>query len=382
MNKELVNALIDKSHFKTFDKVEKVVKQKYPEITSKELRQILRDRAKDRHLKLMQTKPYMIKIFSTMPKCWFHDLLDNGKENNPRYWHVFIGTNNRFAVVKPLMSKSASAIRATLAEFINEEHPVKLTSDEEPAFMEKSNVELCTKNKVSIYIVTEKNHSSLGIIDRFIRTLRDMNTPTDGGKSESISPKHQMFSIERMKKFINIYNNTYHSTIGCSPKEMKDDQNKEKEYIFKCLDKKEKQETIKNFELKEGMFVRYTMPRSDGIKKKRYQMSKECFKIDGKDGKMYTLIARDGTVKTLPRYRLIVCDPTKESGKIKWGQTFENNWNGVITEIMEYDKGRNKYKVRFKVPNKEDYIDWIPPSNLRGNTPQRVSEIEKQFGYN
>ena len=59
---------------------------------------------------------------------------------------------------------------------------------------------------VLVQYIPDQNHSALGIIDRFIRTLRDMQ-----GDNTSIKPK-------RMKQLIILYNNTYHSSIKMSPK--------------------------------------------------------------------------------------------------------------------------------------------------------------------
>jgi len=231
----------------------------------------------------------------------------SGKNNAPRYWHIFIGTNNHYAVAYPLNSKSATDVRETLTKFIKEYHPVKLTSDEESAFIEKGNMKLLTDNKVLIHIITEQNHSALGIIDRFIRTLRDMNTPTQKSEKQSHDIKYKSITPKRMQKLLEIYNSSFHSRIGCSPIEMLNDPEKEKEYIFKQLELREKQEQIKDFHLKVGSFVRYIIPRTDGKKKKRYQYSHECYKIDEVKGNMYTLMAKDVTVMTSPRYRIILC---------------------------------------------------------------------------
>ena len=58
------------------------------------------------------------------------DIMDNSKEGSPRYFHIFIGTNNRYAVVHPLNTKNANDCGISLREFIDEYHPVKLTSDQ------------------------------------------------------------------------------------------------------------------------------------------------------------------------------------------------------------------------------------------------------------
>ena len=394
-----VNNYIDKLHFRTYSHVVDKVITQFPTIAKKELKKIVDDRLKDHFVKLRKIEPYYIKIFSATPNCWFHDLMENGcradpsitsgllnkplaeKESTklPRYWHIFIGTNNHYAVALPLKDKRATSIRETLREFIERYHPSKLTSDEEPGFVEKNNIKLLTDNDVSMHIVTDQNHSSLGIIDRFIRTLRDMNIPTEKGSKQSTDDKYRWFSVKRMSKLVGIYNNTYHSRIKCTPQEMLDNPNLEKEYIFKQLAKKEKQETIKDLHLHEGSFVRYIMPRANG-KKKRFQFSRECYKIESVNGNMYTLIAQDGTVRDFPRFKIILCqkDGSKPSN-CKRGQTFPGKWNGVIKEIRSYNPQTRKYKVIFHVPGKEDYEDEIPETYMRGNFPQQTSEMEKDF---
>ena len=378
MSVKKVKEYIDKLHFRTYNHVVNKVMEKFPEVSKKQLKQIVDSRLKDHFVKLRKIEPYYIKIFSTTPNCWFHDLMDNGN-NYPRFWHIFIGTNNHFAVALPLKDKRATSIRETLTEFINKYHPNKLTSDEEPGFVEKNNLKLLSDNHVIVQIITDQNHSSLGIIDRFIRTLRDMNIPTEKGEKQSIDAKYRWFSIKRMNKLIKIYNSTFHSRINCSPKEMFENEELEKEYIFKQLAKKEKQENIKDLHLHEGSFVRYIMPRANG-KKKRFQFSRECYKIESVNGNMYTLIAQDGTVRDFPRFKIILCQ--KDGSKprnCKWGQTFPGKWNGVIKEIRSYNPQTRKYKVIFHVPGKEDYEDEIPETYLRGNFPQQTSEIEKDF---
>ena len=370
-----INETIDKTHFKAYAHVKNHIRSKHPEVKKDVIKRVLDNRIKDRFVKLNNIKPYMIKIFSNRPNTWFHDLYDNTKGKSPRYWHVFIGTNNRYVVVYPLNSKSARDVNNTLKRFIDQYHPVKLTSDEEPAFVEKNNVKLLTDNDCSMHIVTDNNHTSLGIIDRFIRTLRDMNTTTEKSKHQSHDEKYTYITPHRMNKLISIYNNSYHGAIGCTPKEMYSNPELEKEYIFRCLTLADKQHRIKNLILPIGSYVRYILPRHDGITKKRYQISRECYKIEDRRGHMYTLIAKDGTVITRPRHKLIPND----NPKVKWASTIPGKWNGSIDKILSYDKNTNKYTVLFKVPGKKPYKDTIPASYLRGNTPQLVSDIEKEY---
>ena len=369
-----VNNIIDNLHFKSFNKVYDSVKSQVPNITKKELRKIILNRKKDKHLNRRQIKPYQIKIFSAAPNCWFMDLLDNGKNNVPRYWHIFIGVNTRYAVANPLNSKDAEDVRQSLLNFILQYHPAKLTSDQEPSFMEKQNVQMMADQKVLFQTVPDQNHSTLGIIDRFIRTLRDMNTPMDDDPKQSDDKKFKTFDYNTMINLLYIYNNTKHSAIGCTPKEMLDDKNKEKEYIFKCIAKMEKQRKIKDFDLKDGVSVRYIIAR-DPLHKKRYQVSHECYIVAGKEGNHYILQAKDGSTMIKPRFQLVLADPSK----YQLANTIESSSKMVLKEIIAYDKKKNKYKVKFSNPGKRDTISTIPVSFVRGKFPQKMTKLEKEF---
>ena len=61
----------------------------------------MKRRMKDIHVRKKAIKIYMIKIYSNMLNTWFHDLYDNLPNHEPRYWHIFIGTNNKYAVAYP-----------------------------------------------------------------------------------------------------------------------------------------------------------------------------------------------------------------------------------------------------------------------------------------
>ena len=375
---ERVNEIVDGLRFRSFDKVYSSIKSEMPNVRKKEVRKVLMMRKKDKRLRRNQIKPYQIKIFSRSLNTWFMDLLDNGKENTPRYWFVFIGTNNRYGVALPLNSKNAEDVRDALNEFINEYKPAKLTSDQEKAFMEKRNIELMKEKKILLQTVPERNHSSLSLIDRFIRTLRDMNRPVDGEiNKQSTDEEFKSFSIEKMNELIDVYNNTYHSAIKCTPKEMFDNEELEKEYIFNCMDKHEKQKRIEDFELKENEFVRYVIDK-DPLKKKRYNVSNESYKIAGKEGNHYILEAADGTTMIKPRYKLVRADVNK----YQQAKTIDGAWNGVLKEIISFDKRNNRYKVKFDDGNNGEYIDNIPVSYLRGRFPTRMTAMEKEFFKN
>jgi hypothetical protein len=95
-----------------------------------------------------------------------------------------------------------------------------LESDEEKSFVSSDILSYCKKHKVDYYVITEQQHQSLGIIDRFIRTMLDYlkkNEPADDSK---------------IKRFVSAYNNTIHNETGLSPNEMQNNKSLEVEYII------------------------------------------------------------------------------------------------------------------------------------------------------
>lgn len=374
---DTINKFIDKLHFRSYEKVIGRLKEEFPDVRESEFRDIMNHRLKDKYIKTRRVEPYYVKIYSSSPNCWFQDILDNGKGSVPRYWMMYIGTNNHYAVAYELHQRTKTEIRDVIQRFINDYHPSKLTSDEEGGFVSDEVLRLLKENRCNVQIVSDKNHSSLGIIDRLIRTLRDMNTPHEHSKRFSNDKKYRSFTPDRMRKLLDIYNSTYHSRIKCSPIEMLNDPELEKEYIFNQIKLREKrEEKLKDFKLNIGSFVRYILPRSDGITKKRYQISPECYKIEEKSGNNYVLIARDGTIKTLPRYRIMLASKNGEKPRnCKWGDTFGNN-SGIVRRLIEYYPKTKKYRVAFEVPEGEEYIDTIPESYINRNYPNLVRTMK------
>ena len=314
---------------------------------------------------------YYNKIHSTALNTWFHDLLDNGVyDDTPRYWHVFVGVNNRYLDVYPLDGKSNDDVQQSLRWFINKYHPEKLTSDNEPAFTSKSTCQLCSERGVKIFVVTDKQHSSLGVIDRVIRTLRDMNTPKHHHE-QSHHKQFNTFSVAKMNRLKNEYNNHHIETLKCTPQEMFDDPEKEKKFIYRMQKYKNVQRGIHDFTLKQGDFVRYRINK-DPLVKRRYRYSPESYKVVGRERGMYIIQAADGSSLLIPRWKLIPADPDKYPHKT----TIPGTSKGTIERIVSYDPATDKYQVVFEgSPN----TYTVTAAEMRHRTPQVMTALEKQF---
>ena len=126
---ESINRIIDKTRFRTFPKVRTAVRKDHPHITDKELRDIFSRRNHDVRPGRVRNKIYQVKILSRSRNSWFGELCDNLDSHEPRYWHIFINTNTRYAVAYELADKTKNSIHRVLVRFANDYHPRKLTHD-------------------------------------------------------------------------------------------------------------------------------------------------------------------------------------------------------------------------------------------------------------
>lgn len=144
---------IHKLHLRTFDKIMPHVKEKFPDATPQQVKDIIKSFVKDpKHL---DQRKYYNPIFSDHLHAWMMDLLDNkgqtddynNKADNeskemtkqyPLYWFVFININTKFACSYPLYHKTEQHIKKVIEHFISEHKCVSLTSDKESAFISDS----------------------------------------------------------------------------------------------------------------------------------------------------------------------------------------------------------------------------------------------------
>ena len=386
-----LNKFIDKLHLRSFDKIWIHVKNEFNEgginekVSKEQLRRVMKKRIKDPVNEIKKNKKkFMNTIFSDHPYSYVMDILENQAGYTPRFWMIFVNVNTRYAHAYDMRSKDKNSVKGAIEKFINhvededEQRVYSLTGDDEGAFSSASLVNYLKDKKVSLRIVKEQNHGALSIIDRFIRTLRDMNIPTEKTKRESGDLKYMNFSVKRMKKLIKIYNNTFHGTIGMTPKEMQNDYELEDKYIRKMLIKSYNKFKQEGYLLNEGDWVRVVLERKK-MKKRRYKVSRECYKIIGREGQTFIISARDGSTRLVPRWRLIMIGKRRPEN-IKWAETIEGIEKGVLKRIVDWGNNeKTKYKVEFEMPDGSVYEDVIPISYVRGKYPQMETKLEKEF---
>ena len=147
---------------------------------------------------------------------------------------------------------------------------------------------------------TEPNHSSLGLIDRVIRTIRDM----------AYNMRIRLITPEIMKQLVYLYNNSPHSTLSkyagqlVSPEDVDNDPELE-DFIIRKI-KQENYSIMNNpgFNLSKGAKVDvYNVDSS--MAKRRTIKQEGKFKINDRRGAMFEVINDEtGEKQIVPRYKL------------------------------------------------------------------------------
>jgi len=373
-----IDIAIDKTHLDKLDAIYPHVQRALPGVTKSRVRRVRKTRPKDKYPH--DPNLYYYPIFSPHRHGFQIDLLEQSagrdKREYPAFFMIWINVNTKYGYAIPLERKDKNTINNAVKQFISSHKVNSIVCDQENAFMSDLVVDTLTEHRISVKYINDQRHSALSAVDRFIRTLRDMNKPTVHSVRQSDHPKYRDFSIRRMNKLLKIYNTTVHTVTGLTPEQMENDEGLEEKYIIKKLYETERRKRIADFDLKPGTYVRYILPR-DVKKKNRFEVSPEAYIISHKDGNAYAIQAADGTVRTVARWRLFPIG-TQLPPKMKFANSFHTA-TGAVQEITDYDAKTRRYTVNFSMPDGSVFKDVIHERNLRGSTPQVMSDVERAY---
>ena len=294
-------------------------------------------------------KPKFLPVFSSTGDSYQFDIL---VQPRARPFLVFININTRMSYAYQMQNKTAAEVKKALSRFFDDVPNVKvLVSDSDSAFLSNEVLQLMKQRNVAYRNTEDNNHHVLGIINRFIRTLRDMN-------------KERYFTAEKMALLIDAYNNSPHRSIGKAPAEMtKED---EAEYMKR---KEEETSKISIVEFKPNERVRVLLERSK-IGKNRSAYSDYAYIIDGKRGHQWIIKAKDGSTDSVPAHQLIKATPN-----IPLAETLKSGKRGIVSKIDSYNASTDRYKVTYD----EGTTDTIPARNMREGHPLVLSFMERQY---
>lgn len=155
-------------------------------------------------------------IFSLSPLMVVQlDLIDMSKyadtNNNFKWIAVLVDVYSRKLWAYPVKNKEARTMTEALKGFFDEHKPQELMTDkggEYEGVFEK----MLAKHNIHHFQVNVKveNHKALGVVDRAIRTFKNIIY-------KSFTYKRNTQWLENLRKFVTAYNNTPHSFLKSTP---------------------------------------------------------------------------------------------------------------------------------------------------------------------
>lgn len=120
-------------------------------------------------------KPKFMSIYSKTPGGYQMDTFIKEPFKGGKNYLMFININTRKAYAYPMEGKTAPQVRLALEKFIKDVPEVKsIESDQDSAYLSNTVLDFMKKHNIKYTTTTDDNHNNLGIVNRFMRTIRDM----------------------------------------------------------------------------------------------------------------------------------------------------------------------------------------------------------------
>ena len=197
--------------------------------------------------------------------------------------------------------KTTSNLINVFKQFINDiDHKItSLRFDNESAVKSKQFQTMLRNNGIKFVPVVEGSHTSLSLIDRLCRTIRDI----------SYNMGIKILTQNDINKVLNVYNNMYHSSLSkmlakkITPNEVNEHPELEQQIINYCIDYNKQLKVLHpEIELQVGQICKVYQP-FDKFKKRRRLLKKDYYKIVNKTGNIYTVQnVRNNKKIDVPRY--------------------------------------------------------------------------------
>ena len=210
--------------------------------------------------------------------------------------------NQEYAITYSTTNKkTTSNLINVFKQFLNDiDHKItSLRFDNESAIKSKSFQTMLRNNGIKFVPVVEGSHTSLSLIDRLCRTIRDI----------SYNMGIKILTQNDINKVLNVYNNMYHSSLSkilgkkITPNEVNEHPELEQQIINYCIDYNKQLKVLHpEIELQVGQICKVYQP-FDKFKKRRRLLKKDYYKIVNKTGNIYTVQnTRNNKKIDVPRY--------------------------------------------------------------------------------
>ena len=319
--------------------------------------------------------PKYIPIVSKSPGGYQMDTFINQPRGKGINYLMLININTRKAFAYPMKGKGAAEVKNALNKFIKDvPNVVLIQSDQDTAYLSDEVLAWMKSHNIRYTTTTDDNHNNLGIINRFMRTIRDMaynkglisndlwdKLDENGDFKDKSSKNPKEIAPKTMQMLIQSYNNTTHRGIGKSPNEFTPSD--EKEYI-------QKKKTDENpYDFKPGEKVSIVVGKSP-FDKKRSNTSKVAYTVDSYAGNLFRVKAQNKAINDYPGYRLI-----KAHKNTPLAKDLKNDKREIVKTINDYNVKNDHYNITYEDGTKNN----IPARYLREGNQTHLSRMEREY---
>ena len=373
--------IIRKKKFGTLKQTYYWFEKHYPNKSKSEIKRAFNEYHSNRYVK-KYNKSLMGNKFSAIRGIYQMDIYFTEEWKTP--YLLLINVNTKYAWCKKIKSKNTDDVLPAFKQFVSEHHPFGIECDAEKAFTSYKFVDYCRNNNIKLKVSLNSLHSDLSVINRLCRTLRSLT------ESDSHNPN--------IEYYIKKYNKRFHETIDMAPRDMQFNTNNELRYIYnKLKERDEKNKLLLEDSIEKHDKVRYILDEKDKHFHKnehKHKLSKYYYLVENVHSPyLFDIIASDGSVKTVPRYRLYKINKSEQK-TFKFAPTIEDESNFMIyDEITDYIPAINKdgkinipkskYTVRVisrdKTGKKIKKLLNLGIMEVRVERPTQMSKMEYEF---
>lgn len=158
-------------------------------------------------------------VANAVDDIWAADLVEmqrfTRQNKGYKYLLMIIDVFSKYGWIVPLKNKTGLSVTAAFKTLFEDQTPSKLWTDDGKEFYNKDMNNLLEKHNIKIY--STKNEEKASVVERWNRTIK-----RNMWKYFTANNTHKYLDI--LQPLVDKYNNTYHHSIKCTPKEARDPQ--------------------------------------------------------------------------------------------------------------------------------------------------------------
>ena len=210
---EIIEQYYNSSNYASVNKIYKLMKSDNIDVKPKDIKIFIENKTETQLLKQNKTSKMKLGHITSMKphSIWNMDIfyLQKYHKQNQGYKYILccIDIFTRYVYCEPMKSKEIEEVIKAFKVIIKKQKPYVIVSDNDSTFLSNKFQNMLDENEIALNPVPVHDHHSLGILDRFARTLKTT--------LHKRFIKHNSLNwIDNLDGIIKNYNNSPHSGIA------------------------------------------------------------------------------------------------------------------------------------------------------------------------